>query len=191
MKKLLSLILGTALLSCSTPSLDENSRFSYEAEGVGVYVRLFQNEAASRGLEIGTQRLRIYVVDKFSEELRDEGTIGLCVYSGDKRTVFLDKRTLNTYSSYQREMLVFHELGHCLLLLGHDESTDEDGIPLSLMYPANFNSSYYVSSRKYYLDQMFEKVLKRLRGGSSEGRENYSCKWGKHKRSQKRVHAKR
>lgn len=187
MRSIVLILVSVILASCASSDIigkDENSTFSLESEEVGIYTRLFSMEAESRGLKIDTARLRVYLVDKFSPDLKKNGVVGLCTYQADKHVVFLDKKRFNEYDSYQKEMLVFHELGHCLLGLGHDQAANSSGIPLDLMFPSDFDSSYYAKYRTFYLNRMFNKASKQLKTGESDGeRKDHTCRWGKHKRS--------
>ena len=70
-------------------------------------------------------------------------TVGECTFQTDflggrhfAKVVFL-RSAWDKYSETEREVLVWHELGHCVLGLGHDARVDVDG-PVSIMYPNVF-----------------------------------------------------
>lgn len=154
-----------------------------ESQEFGVYVRLFQKEGETRNVELTMptldRSLRIYGVDKFSQSLEDDGVIGLCVKTAGEITIYLSKPHWDSYDSQQREMLIFHELGHCVLNLEHDRSLDSDGVPNDLMYPVNFDSLYYFRYRKFYLDHLFKKVSKENKDDTPTSEETVStCRWG-------------
>lgn len=56
------------------------------------------------------------------------------------------------------EQLVYHELGHCVLNLTHNDHHTEDGMPLSVMRSWAFNTQeiteYYKPYKEYYLTEM-------------------------------------
>lgn len=56
---------------------------------------------------------------------------------------------------WAREMLLFHELGHCVLQLEHNDAINVDGEPVSLMVSYLSNSYYYEAHRETYLQQLF------------------------------------
>jgi hypothetical protein len=60
----------------------------------------------------------------------------------------------------EKEVLIFHELGHCVLNRDHDESIiAEYEIPKSIMYPVIFDSPYK-NNRRYYVDELKnQKIL--------------------------------
>jgi hypothetical protein len=64
----------------------------------------------------------------------DADAVGLCLADGAVRQVWLDSQYWAA-SPECREALVFHELGHCVLGLDHDDRTTDNGRPLSVMHP--------------------------------------------------------
>lgn len=87
-------------------------------------------------------------------------TIGLCT-TGCKGCpiVSIKGSYWNTKGDVTRQMLINHELGHCLLLRGHNSVVDGDGNPVSLMYPRMFSSSLYTASREEYVEELFENAM--------------------------------
>ena len=55
---------------------------------------------------------------------------------------------------YQREELIFHELGHCALARPHC-TVKEKGKPISLMYPEITPKDHYKNHRKEMIDELF------------------------------------
>jgi hypothetical protein len=57
-------------------------------------------------------------------------------------------------SQTEKEVLVFHELGHCVLNREHNESLiSEQNIPKSIMYPYIFETEYEMY-RNYYINEL-------------------------------------
>lgn len=75
--------------------------------------------------------------------------------------VFLNIDYWNNYLKIDKrgkELLVFHELGHCLLNRDHNESKlDFNGksIPASIMTPQMFESIYYSSNYSHFIGELF------------------------------------
>lgn len=186
-----SLVLGVVLLnSCSTPPklVGDVVNPVDDAEDLDVYMRLFAVEAEKRGLNININRLffdlRLKMVDQFRPSYEREGVIGLCSYEANTNTVYISRRAWDAYDSLQREMLIFHEFGHCVLGLEHDEATNYESVPDDLMYPVNFSSVYYARERDAYLTRLFGKVAERVKNGEDPVKRNtnitsYRCRWGK------------
>lgn len=197
MKFLLPILTFVLLaVGCSTAPKEEPIISNpVEAEEFGVYIRLFQREAEVRGLDLYMPKLdrslRVYKVDKFNQELQDDSVIGLCVKNSGRVNIYIDKTAWNTSDSLQREMLLFHELGHCALDLDHDRSLDSSGVPNDIMYPVSFDSLYYYKYRKFYLDRMFKKAGDRIKNGSSDTKEETisACRWGLEYSNGKLTHA--
>jgi len=82
-------------------------------------------------------------------------TIGMCVFSGSKRSVQLSSSAWNNSSDTFKEMLLFHELGHCLLNRDHKNTRHSDGRPESLMASSLFSQSVYLAHRDEYLKELF------------------------------------
>lgn len=59
----------------------------------------------------------------------------------------------------QRQALLHHELGHCVLWLQHDPTwittPDDDYIPKSIMYPYIESEEVYVKYWNYYVYELF------------------------------------
>ncbi len=58
--------------------------------------------------------------------------LGACFYSSD--LVLIHSSTWGDLPEYRKEILMSHELGHCVLDLGHRNKMKEDGCPESMMH---------------------------------------------------------
>lgn len=83
-------------------------------------------------------------------------TVGMCVFSSDgKNRVQLSSSAWDQGSDTFREMLLFHELGHCLLGRDHKNTRHSDGRPESLMSSSLFSQSVYLAHRDEYMKELF------------------------------------
>lgn len=65
-----------------------------------------------------------------------------------RRLVYIKNSAWLQLTDNGREQLVYHELGHCFLELGHNSSLLPDGCPASIMNPYTFgNSDCYAQHR--------------------------------------------
>lgn len=84
--------------------------------------------------------------------------VGVCIsYSNGDRKIEIDKEAWDAYDDESREMLIFHELGHCVLDRPHREELITSGyrqIPASIMYPSMFSSQTYESYKEDYLYEL-------------------------------------
>jgi hypothetical protein len=92
-----------------------------------------------------------------------EGTtaFGVCHY-GDTPTVVIDLEHWDRITiDDEHEILIFHELGHCLLNRQHlmNQRADPDSstgyAPLSIMYPSSLNSGSYEERKQDYQWELF------------------------------------
>lgn len=107
MKIIKVMIIGFILTACGhAPVVNIHSEFSY-------YVDLFKEESIKQNKEVHINDLSIEFVDDFIEENK----IGNCLYSTNKTPFITIKKDywFNVASDELRQMLIFHELGHCIL----------------------------------------------------------------------------
>jgi hypothetical protein len=138
---LLVSILG--LTSCAAP---ENTD--------GVFTQYMQsfNAAASSV----NSKAYAYVPITFGDTtVAGSDVVGLCYLSGSPR-VLIDEDAWNTSSSPKREVVVFHELGHCVLGRQHRTDLSPDGSrPMSIMFPYVLDADTYMQHRQEYIKELF------------------------------------
>lgn len=178
--KLINLIFPILLLvGCASQRVVVNPK---ESEEFGVYVRLFEKEAKEQEIQFRMPNLlsslRVYMVDSFNEEILGANVVGLCYDTNNRTNIYISKKEWESYDTYQREMLMFHELGHCILQLGHDRSQDRVGRPLDLMFPFNFDSDLYLENREYYVKHLFGQLKSQEISVEGMGRKTHKCRWG-------------
>jgi hypothetical protein len=54
-----------------------------------------------------------------------------------------------------RELLIFHELGHCIFDRDHRTTHRGSAFPVSIMEPTLFSSFFYVKYYSYYISELF------------------------------------
>lgn len=86
-------------------------------------------------------------------------TLGSCTRGGDfTPKIMISEHYWSYMSDGEREMLIDHELGHCVLNREHDATWIEvngDLVPKSLMYPYAFNESIFFNHYQYYMLELF------------------------------------
>lgn len=91
----------------------------------------------------------------------EEDMVGVCQsWSNGTKKVTIDKEYWDMETETQREELMFHELGHCAMNLGHDEGVMRAGritCPNSIMYPYTFEYCY-AAHRDYYVSELKNKT---------------------------------
>lgn len=114
----------------------------------------FENEARLRNQIFNLNALGITGV---ISDIPDAGVAGTCQYGQHIHHVTVDQQYWNNASDLQREMVVFHELGHCVLGRGHREGANNNGICISVMNSglADCRVIYSNTNRPLYLDELF------------------------------------
>jgi hypothetical protein len=90
--------------------------------------------------------------------------VGYC--DMDHKTVYVDPGYWMYTSSEgellaaaQKQELVDHEMGHCLLGKAHNEATaaSDESIPYSIMTPLTMKPIHYLAFKEHYRDELFDK----------------------------------
>lgn len=116
------------------------------------YVDTFKSEAALRGVNIDTSNLTVTF-----GHLSQSNELGNCY--PEYTFVEIDSDSWANKGTYEKEQILFHELGHCLLdRLNHRSDTVSymgRQVSLSIMAPTS-EVLYNKSSRVYYLNELFD-----------------------------------
>lgn len=132
---------------------------------------LFVTEAQFRGVALDTSGLVI----RYSSDL-SSSTCGQCRLRGRSnerdRTVEINQVVTCWQNDREKEALVFHELGHCLLGRDHVQDTLPNGSPKSLMISGNISvygpcvyaigdveDCNFIHRRDYYIDELFDPTV--------------------------------
>lgn len=119
----------------------------------------FVAEATKRGVDIDLDDLTLV----FNDAMIEVDSQSFCGYTHTLGTdappfVEISRPCWEAYSGQQREILVFHELGHALLQQRHRNDRLPSGSLASLMNSLNTFSVYdkfTLPKREYYLDELF------------------------------------
>lgn len=161
-----SIIILTTLLitACNFETLTEESSQNSDAENTKEYPLVnselwihfenFEKEALRRNISLDLVELQ---VTGSITDIPEDGVAGTCRYGLHIHQVTIDQAYWNAVGSLRREMVVFHELGHCVLGLRHREADNNDGICLSLMNSGTTDCrvAYTSENREYYLNELF------------------------------------
>lgn len=118
----------------------------------------FENEAAERGF---TFDLNQHNLTGNISDIHDDGVAGSCSYGfRQANRVTIDMPFWDRAGYYSREMVVFHELGHCVLGRDHSEELTNNGFCASIMRSGtgNCQTLYNAQNKEYYLNELFETL---------------------------------
>jgi len=127
---------------------------NYSIKGFESYVEEFHAQASKYNKAIDLAHLDISFGDTQSA---GPEVIGLCYTyeSSEDKDIVINKEFWNDATELQRKELMFHEMGHCLLDLDHDDSiVNPPGRPKSIM------NSHMIAT--YWLERFFDDYVKEL-----------------------------
>ena len=150
-------ISSSLLFSACRP--DEVPPTVYEVPAlIQPYIDLFEQEAAKRGVQLDITNLKV----EFEEDLNGGDAAGTCTFATEESPtphIRLDTTSFNWRNNeYHREILVFHELGHCILDRLHKDDLLPNGNIASIMRSTGeqvYGGLLNDFKREYYLDELF------------------------------------
>lgn len=151
------LVMYGSCISCQTivhtPVLQLNSFASY----------IYSFEADSAAIGQPTQVLDLVV--QFNSGIETDNLAGECVYGNYYTTPVININPVywNNATAVQREILMYHELGHCILwIYYHRNGFTSMGMPVSIMnYTMNSwispqAQSFYSSNKAAYMSELYK-----------------------------------
>ncbi len=119
------------------------------------YFTAFEDAAASQGIFVDLANSGITGT---IEEIHESGVAGQCSYSSfNPGDVLIDESFWRQAGYLAREMIVFHELGHCYLRRSHLEDSFATGMCTSIMRSGSCCcwDGYTSETRSYYIEELF------------------------------------
>ena len=144
--KVIMILVLLILISCSnTPSKRYGTRHKRIDDRAVKYVKKFE--------QYYKRKIPSHIIIKFRDLPNNAG--GLC--NTIKDIITIDTPIWNKKDVYEREEVVFHELGHCVLSLDHDYNIKEGTTcPISIMYFKGATvKGCYRKHRSYYIKELF------------------------------------
>jgi len=121
------------------------------------YFERFTEEGALRTVVVDYQASR---VSGYIRLITTPNVIGQCAHDpNEPSTVIIDRSYWNIATDLEREFLVFHELGHCVLNRDHLDEADNQGNCISIMTSGSSQCkiNYNQNTREKLLDELFMK----------------------------------
>lgn len=144
---LLIAVLALASIACGR----QQNRSEVNLGSFAPYAERFQKTAAEQGVHVEIDNLVI----QFGE-LSNPRQNGLCELTAYQTpTITIRQEIWDQMEDVDREELIFHEMGHCVLGREHTSVQTSDGIPESIMNPYRISNSIYETNREYYISELF------------------------------------
>lgn len=149
-----TLTFSVILYGCTTINIitQRLERLSYVDSALVEYTSRFVVEGSKRSINVNTNRLTLVFGKTSTKE--SPSTVGTCEPVNGYPVVTIDTAYWSVSNDLEKEELVFHELGHCLLDRDHCEEK-ENGAPVSLMEPEMLGSKVYGERREAFVDELF------------------------------------
>jgi hypothetical protein len=122
-----------------------------------LYFDRFEEEGRMRGMKVNFDSIGISADLTIISNIQVAGTCRR--HSESANDIDISGTFWNRSDEWEREFVVFHELGHCYLNREHLETTNSDGTCESIMASGTGScvNNYNESSRSIYLDELFER----------------------------------
>jgi len=152
--KVAYLMIGVGLVTMSACEQELEVVFVVD-EPIQEYFDRFVHEASLRNLDVAYATSQ---VDAQIGDITEPNVIGQCAWSqGHNHSITLDQNYWRNANDMQREFLVFHELGHCVLGRDHVDSEVANGNCMSVMSSGTGDCRvlYTQQNRINLLDELF------------------------------------
>jgi len=143
--KYLILLSILSLVGCA------ETRYSI-ANGLETYVEIFLKEGSNRGKNIVITNLTI----EFATNPPQPNVLGMCTLYSGEASIKVFQPAWDNLDLAAKEILMLHELGHCVLTRTHLDAYTSLGYPVSIMNTYLLNSLVYSSNRREYLDEFYK-----------------------------------
>lgn len=128
------------------------------------FVNDFVADAALHGKNLTVDTIIMFGDVHSRQGGQAEDAVGICNVGPNGGTVTLDEKYWNRISDWSKKILIYHELGHCVLSRVHDTAMEEiidmDNfkleVPASIMNPNNLTPVAADSYTKALIDELFQ-----------------------------------
>lgn len=146
-----------AFIEDTIPLEETQSPKSYPGvvQSLWPYFERFEKAGAAQGITVDLIKQRITGV---IENIEAESVAGQCnYYSHSPNHIIIDAEFWSKASDNFKEMIIFHELGHCVLDRDHREGRLENGYCLSIMRSGeqSCRDVYTDNTKAYYIEELF------------------------------------
>lgn len=157
---ILFLFLVVLITSCGDDPITNGVSESTEVNAnipvtLNPYFITFKEKAAEHNIIVDYEAANVTAEIQL---INKDSVAGTCSTNGhNHRHIVIDQSFWNSASHLMREMVVFHELGHCVLGRGHREDSFSNGICRSIMRSGlgDCRDAYISENRDYFITELF------------------------------------
>jgi len=135
-------------------SCQESEEMVIVADEIKIHFDQFENEAELRNQTIDLEALNL---NGQIVQIDSSKVVGQSIVEGSKITIKVDPDYWESADHLQRELLIFHELGHAVLQREHNDSRTEFKECKSIMRSSSSvcKCTYNKSTRTEYINELF------------------------------------
>jgi hypothetical protein len=152
--------LGWALLFCVFATLlpackGKKKDVLYIEPELQPFVSQFVQDAMKLGAHVEITNLSAQLSDRL-----EDPAVGECVRNGSNPMIRISRSFWQTASDANKQLEVYHELGHCVLNREHDDAMalDNGNIPRSIMNSSEIDIAVFLAHYDYYLCELFSSL---------------------------------
>ncbi len=144
----------------SRPCVDNSGQLYSGPAEFAPFVNRFVADGIIQGLDVTSWMTNPKLTIEFGNLSENEGrTVGLCALGLINRDIRIDANYWVTLDEAGKEVLLYHELGHCVLTRAHVMDVREDYNPVSMMYPVVLSGFHYTQLKNYYQHELFTQGI--------------------------------
>jgi hypothetical protein len=155
-----SIMIGTLFFQSCAKEKEKTDLYQIDSE-FSSFVQTFEATSVTQGADVSINDL---VLEFGSTPTMNE--TGVCeITEGETPRVTINERIWTNLNTMDRQEVIFHELGHCVLRRKHQDGTVTVGgywgtIPSSIMYPYRIPGSIYEPNQEFYDEELFDTSKK-------------------------------
>lgn len=157
--RVLALLAGINLIACAAKSKPQGNPFVKEPAPPFILTQEPEFEVYTQAFASTFQVDVSKIATRFGNVLPNVGLCEITMGKGvDQRRITIEPDYWRNATILEREQLIWHELGHCALLLIHNETLIKKGewqFPESIMFPNVFGHlRFYEINHAYYIERL-------------------------------------
>lgn len=120
------------------------------------FFETFKEAAEARGIEFDNDAEGISGIIR---RISGSTIIGQCARSNDStKIITIDRSFWDAFNDFEKELVVYHELGHCFLNRPHCDVINTDETCFSIMHSSEdlCENNYNSVTREEFLDELFD-----------------------------------
>lgn len=148
-------LVSLMLVSLFTCEKDDPTVEYFVDSNLAPYFSSFALEAQKRGLALDMSKTSGVISD-----IPDTKVLGRCEHAAEEGgKVTIDLPFWQKATQWEKEYVIFHELGHCVLNRRHLDDKNADGACVSMMQSGDGGCRmiYNAQTRNGYLDELFSQ----------------------------------